>query len=149
MRKWAELTVSGCLTLAVLVACSDASVSPTGPPSPAALSAPTAPVVSLGVQIQTAINTLFPASEASSLTRRWNNVVDELDEAQLVINKPAKYRSEIDSARARLVVAVTYVQTKTYKIIAPVGETKEHAAARPALMMSQYVYNGPGTQPSD
>jgi len=123
MRKWTELTVTGCLTLAVLVACSDASVSPTAPPPPATLSAPTAPVVPLGVQIQNAINTLFPASEASSLTRRWNNVVDELAEAQLVINKPAKYKSEIDSARARLVVAVTYVQSKTYKIIAPAGET--------------------------
>ena len=147
MRKLTELSVTGCLTLAAFVACSDASVAPTAPGSPVAPPSFTIPAIPLGTQIQTTINTILPASEASSLLHRWNNVVDELNEAQLVINKPAKYKSEIDSARARLVVAVSYLQSKTYKIIPPPGETKDHAAARLALMMSIYVYGGPGSDP--
>ena len=144
MRNWSQLSVVGCLTLLGIAACSD--VPPTAPkaaPQGATQAQRTTPAVPLGEQIQTEINALFPLSEATSLTYRWNKVLDELAEAQAVISRPVKYKSEIDRAHELLVSAVTYIQTKTYKITPPPGETKAHAASRLALLMSLYVYNGP------
>ena len=145
MRKWSRILL-GCLTLTVGAACGDAPTSPAAPPAPPA--ADLVPITSpLDAQVRSTIDALFPRLIGDVIGTAWNVIVAEL----VLSRKPGLTDRQraltIDLARKQLVVVVAFIQSRTGRIIAPPGETPDHAASRLVLLMSLYVYNGPATVP--
>lgn len=145
MRSWTRLLLC-CLTLTVGAACGDTPTSPAAPPAPPA--ADLVPVTSpLDAQVRGTIDALFPRLLADVIGATWKVIVAEL----VISQKPGLTDQQralaVDIARRQLVGLVAFIQSKTGKIIAPAGETQDHAAARLVLLMSLYVYNGPATTP--
>lgn len=145
MRSWTRLLLC-CLTLTVGAACGDTPTSPAAPPAPPA--ADLVPVTSpLDAQVRGTIDALFPRLLGDVIGAAWKVIVAEL----VISQKPGLTDQQralaVDIARRQLVALVAFIQSKTGKIIAPAGETQDHAAARLVLLMSLYVYNGPATTP--
>lgn len=150
MRTWSSLAAAACLTLTSVVACGDASKSPLAPGAPSATTAPlspASPTTTLDAEIRTILNTRYPSLERAAITWTWNAIVNELAESTMPGISPEAAKREIAEARFVFVGLATFIKARTPRVIPPSGETKEHVVARLMLLMSLYVYAGPGTPP--
>ncbi|MEX2154844.1 MAG: hypothetical protein WD825_15990 [Gemmatimonadaceae bacterium] len=121
-----SLAYAALFTVWLAAACSDA---PTVSPQ---LMRTGGPVThSLSEDIDLMVADFFPKGLETATGARWSTVKSKLADG------------DVAGAAKHLVDLAKFIRLKTGDVVAPAGETQQHAAARLVLAMSTYVFSGP------